>query len=311
MVQSVCTSGTWKCSSQCKRRKFSTTILLGFNLLGGEWYQEDCNLGILEPCNPGTFQPWNLGTPRTFEPCILGTLEPWSPTLQPGSLQLWNPAPFQISVGNSVKSSVPQVFTLQNPAFSRRKEERRSRLSRYALPQLNFWILQKKKRRFCHLPLHIHCLYCVGQPLRIKTILYACIRIRGICLNCMWRSGLMRIGNSFNHQKSQCLGVIPCCEGSCLELYWLLLFHQARNTNPQLSTTISCTMRIFEMFRAVDSSNGSKFLEMSSIIMIHQYSSYNKCIYCIYIYIYTYLHIYIHICIYCIYTYIYILYIIV
>ena len=37
----VFASRNWRCSSQCKRRNFQTTILLGFNLWGGEWCQEE------------------------------------------------------------------------------------------------------------------------------------------------------------------------------------------------------------------------------------------------------------------------------
>jgi hypothetical protein len=174
------------------------------------------------------------------------------------------------------------------------------------------WISEfcEKKRRFV-ICLYIYTVYTVSDShLELKRI-DACIRIRGICLNCMWRSGLMSIGNSFNHQKSQCLGVIPCCEGSCLELYWLLLFHQARNTNPQRSTTIQNYPMYHENLRNVP---GCwlfqwllKFLEMSSIIMIHQYSSYNMYILHIYTYDYDYKYSSIYSSIICIYSSIFIM----
>ena len=103
MVQSVCTSGNWRCSSQCKRSNFPTT------LLGGECCQEECNLGILEPCNPGTLEPWNLGTLR---PWNLAFLEPWNPA----SLESWNPATWALATVESCNlETLPDDVATWNP----------------------------------------------------------------------------------------------------------------------------------------------------------------------------------------------------
>ena len=70
MVQSLCTSGNWRCSSQCRHIHFPTTIPLGFNLLAGEWCQEKCNESwnhvILEPWNPATWNPCTKTYRGTF-----------------------------------------------------------------------------------------------------------------------------------------------------------------------------------------------------------------------------------------------------